>query len=110
MQYDNTGWAPKEYNPEQGVSSGYPSCANHQSTRVTAGKGGEKGYGKSPPLEAGYGGRGDTSSPGSGENKSGNSGEVEAPQSGFVWDAASGYYYDAGSGFYYDGHRGMGFS
>lgn len=106
MQYDNTGWAPKEYNPDQDVSSGYTSGANHRGKPVTAGKEGERGHRKGPPHAAEFGGQGNTDAPGSEANKSGTSEQAEAPQSGFVWDEASGYYYDAASGFYYDGHRG----
>ncbi|CAM6102917.1 unnamed protein product [Calypogeia fissa] len=104
QQYDNTGWAPKEYNP---VSSGYTHGANHRSTPVTVGKDGEQGPGRGPRLEAEFGSQGSTDAPGSDTNKSGSAEYAEAPQSGFVWDEASGYYYDAASGFYYDGHRGL---
>jgi RNA-binding protein 5/10 len=107
QQYDNTGWAPKEYNPDQDVSSGHTSGTNYESTPVNNAKGLEKRYGKAIPHEARHGGQGDTDTPISRANKPGTSEEAEAPQFGFVWDEASGYYYDAASGFYYDGHRGL---
>jgi RNA-binding protein 5/10 len=103
LQYDNTGWAPKEYNPDQDVATGHMSGMNHDVTAVNDGKG---HYRKGTSRAAGHGGQGDIDTPSSAIQKSGTSERIEAPQSGFVWDEASGYYCDAASGFYYDGHRG----
>ncbi|KAH9303209.1 hypothetical protein KI387_014792, partial [Taxus chinensis] len=81
QQYDAVGWAPKEFNFDEGKANqqGVDNCG----TTTNVG-------GSSVPKNASA-----TSEAGS------------APQSGFVWDEASGYYYDATSGFYYDGHSGL---
>ncbi|KAG6547441.1 hypothetical protein Mapa_010889 [Marchantia paleacea] len=112
QQYDNVGWVPKEYNPEEDINHGAPSTAHgggyqsqaSQGTSSKGGKGAGKGRGKAPPHEAR---QGNADAGGSAVNEVGTSDGTEAPQSGFVWDEASGYYFDAASGFYYDGHRGL---
>ncbi|XP_057826098.1 SUPPRESSOR OF ABI3-5 isoform X1 [Cryptomeria japonica] len=80
QQYDAVGWAPKEFNLDQGQtnSHGVEKC---ETTDV----------GGSCALQ----------------NATAISESGTAPQSGFVWDEASGYYFDAASGFYYDGHTGL---
>eukprot|EP01018_Ginkgo_biloba_P031596 Gb_28214 [translate_table: standard] len=80
QQYDAVGWAPKEFNLDQGNRN---QPTNDKSCAETKAGG---------SLE--------------GENTA-DSGAGTAPQSGFVWDETSGYYFDAASGFYYDGHSGL---
>ncbi|KAL5990213.1 hypothetical protein ACLOJK_011110 [Asimina triloba] len=77
QQYDAVGWAPKEYNPDDKQSTGFPVKGSNEHA--------DNRKGNSAPQ----------------------SGFVWDEASGYYFDAASGFYYDGNTGLYYDGNNGM---
>lgn len=87
QQYDAAGWAPKEYNPDEGKA---------RNEKL-----------KSAPESLN---NGTTDGRSTGANAAPQAGFVWDEASGYYFDAASGFYYDGHRGLYYDGNHGIWYS